>query len=627
MLKKIMIPTSASLRTQIAKEMMKVIVLVTVFCISINIVYGQNNTRDLHQDSWVATDALGRKLPSYEECGPINKDRYVGMFYFITHNNPSAKGPFDVTKIMSQNPENPQWGKESYFWGQPEYGYYLSYDAWVIRKHAELLSDAGVDVIIFDVTNDVTYPNDYLKICEVFSKMRSQGEKTPSIAFLGSEISVNKLWTDFYQKGSFKDLWFIWKSKPLLLFGQHEIPSRKKNNDVVFSNDIRDFFSIRQSWAWTTLPWYQSAEFGKDKWPWIDHFPQAISWHESPNKAEMIPVSVAQHPLSNIGRSFHNFSQPPADKYDLTPFTNQGLYFDEQWRRALEVKPEFVFITGWNEWSAGAQVMGSDISKSLQKWAFYPGAHLGKAGKPLNIGDYYFIDQYNQEFSRDIEPMVGGHTDNYYYQLMANIRKYKGMQKPETLNLSKTIKLNGSFSQWNTISSSYHDHAFDTESRNSLGEGLAAGPYINTTGRNDFINFKVTYDANFLYFYAQTREEISKESEKNWMLLYIDADQNKNTGWEGYDFVINTKVIDKKTSTIASLNKDGTVANYIKINYKKDGNQLMIAVKRTDLKQESELSFDFHWVDNIQKLGDITEFFINGDSAPERRANYRFQTN
>ena len=53
----------------------------------------------------------------------------------------------------------------------------------------------------------------------------------------------------------------------------------------------------------------------------------------------------------------------------------------------------------------------------------------------------------------------------------------------------------------------------------------------------------------------------------------------------------------------------------------------MIAVKRTYLKQESELSFDFHWVDNIQKLGDITEFFINGDSAPERRANYRFQTN
>jgi hypothetical protein len=59
--------------------------------------------------------------------------------------------------------------------------------------------------------------------------------------------------------------------------------------------------------------------------PWVDHYPQAISWHESPDKAEMIPVSVGQHPLSNIGRSFHNFSQPLTDKYDLTPFTDHGL--------------------------------------------------------------------------------------------------------------------------------------------------------------------------------------------------------------------------------------------------------------------------------------------------------------
>ena len=29
-----------------------------------------------------------------------------------------------------------------------------------------------------------------------------------------------------------------------------------------------------------------------------------------------------------------------------------------------------------------------------------------------------FVDQFDQEHSRDIEPMKGGHGDNYYYQMV-----------------------------------------------------------------------------------------------------------------------------------------------------------------------------------------------------------------
>lgn len=477
-----------------------------------------NTFRNLNVDNWVATDALGRKLPTFEECGPVKKDRFVGMFYFMTHVNPGGKGPFDVTKIMKANPENPQWGDGSHFWGEPETGYYLSYEKWMIRRHAQLLADAGVDVIIFDVTNDRTYPDVYIPVCEVFTEMRMLGEKTPQISFLGSEISVNTLWKEFYTKGLYPGLWFQWKGKPLLLFGQHEIPARKKNNDVVFSDEIKNFFAIRQSWAWTSLPWYQSCPYGKDKWPWVDHYPQSVGWHESPYQAEMVPVAVGQHPLSNIGRSFHNYNQPQADKYDLTPFTDQGLCFEEQWSRALEVDPEFVFVTGWNEWSAGAQVMGKDINKSLLKWDFYPGAHLGKGGKKLKEGDHYFIDQYNQEFSRDIEPMTGGHTDNYYYQLMANIRKYKGMEKPMQAAPSVTINIRGNFAQWNKVEAVYSDHIGDTGHRNSPGQGQA-GPYVNTSGRNDLATMKVTYDATSVYFYAETVQALSPSTDPNWMLL------------------------------------------------------------------------------------------------------------
>jgi hypothetical protein len=35
-------------------------------------------------------------------------------------------------------------------------------------------------------------------------------------------------------------------------------------------------------------------------------------------------------------------------------------------------------------------------------------------------------------------------------------------------------------------------------------------------------------------------------------------------------------------------------------------------------------AFDFHWADNIQSFGGVAELATNGDSAPNRRWNYRF---
>lgn len=584
----------------------------------------RNSFRNLYSDTWVAADALGRELPGFEECGPVKEDRFVGMFYFMTHINPDRPGPFDVTKIIRANPKNPQWGAGAHYWGEPETGYYLNYERWMLKRHARQLSDAGVDVIIFDVTNDRTYPQVYLAICEVFREMRHMGEKTPDIAFLASERSVEILWEEFYEIAMYPDLWFHWKGKPLLLFGHHETPRRNKMNDVVFPDHITNFFSIRQSWAWTSLPWYDD---GKDEWPWVDHFPQTVGWHESPDKAEMVPVAVAQHPLSNIGRSFHNFHQPKTDEYDLTPFTGQGLFFQEQWDHAIKVDPEFVFVTGWNEWSAGKQVMGEDISKDLQRWNFYPGAHLGKAGKELRPGDNYFIDQYNQEYSRDIEPMKGGHTDNYYYQLMANIRRYKGVSEPVKAGEQNTIDIRGSFSQWDEVSAIYYDHIGDTEHRNSPGDSQA-GPYINITGRNDIVECRVAYDHEHYYFYAKTNEDLTPGTDPNWMLLFIDTDQSKSTGWEGYDFVVNLEVIDDQHTTMqkmTSTKRGGKAAGRpITLSYRKEGNELMIALPRQYFGDEYVGGFDFHWADNLQKIGDITDFFHSGDHAPDRRANYRF---
>jgi hypothetical protein len=574
--------------------------------------------RDVKSDTWIATDALGRALPGYDAVGPVKEDRTVGIFYFLTHNNSGKKGPYNVTDILAEDPDNPEWGSGAHYWGEPETGYYLSTDVWMIRRHARMLSDAGVDVIIFDVTNNITFPNVYMKIAEVFQTMRAEGEKTPQFAFLASEASTLKLWDDLYSKGLYPDLWFRWKGKPLLMFGQWEKVG--KMSDVTFPENMTDFFTIRESWAWTSLPWYDD---GKKQWPWIDHFPQSVGWSDSTGHAEYVPVGVAQHPLSNIGRSYHNFHQPETNAYDLTPYTDQGLFFEEQWSRALEVEPEFVFITGWNEWSAGKQVMSQNIEESLLSWDFYPGAHLGKAGESLKPEDTYFIDQYNREYSRDIEPMRGGHKDNYYYQMMANIRRYKGARELEPAGPPQSIDLKSHFSQWNEIKPEFRDHQFDVSHRESPGN-YQSGPYDNKTGRNDLMNMKVSRDEQYIYFYVSTQKPLTHHTDSNWMLLYIDADQNHDTGWEGYDYLVNDKVIDEHTTTIKKY-KDQGWTDRKPISYRVEGNQLMLAIPRDYIGETEKVALDFHWADNIQETNEITEFFLNGDHSPERRANYRYK--
>ena len=115
--------------------------------------------RDLFSDTWVATDALGRQLPGYEECGPVRADRAVGIFYFLWLGQHGTGGPFDITRLLAEDPDSPQWGPPGAFhhWGRAELGYYLSDSEYVIRKHAFMLNDAGIDTLIFDVTNAFTY--------------------------------------------------------------------------------------------------------------------------------------------------------------------------------------------------------------------------------------------------------------------------------------------------------------------------------------------------------------------------------------------------------------------------------------------------------------------------------------
>ena len=119
--------------------------------------------RDTASDTWVATDALGRVVPGFQECGPRRPDRFIGVFYFLWLGPHVNGGPHDITKILArdpdamQKPNSPLWGPlhAPHHWGESIFGYYNTDDPYVLRKHAQMLADADVDVIIFDVTNQI----------------------------------------------------------------------------------------------------------------------------------------------------------------------------------------------------------------------------------------------------------------------------------------------------------------------------------------------------------------------------------------------------------------------------------------------------------------------------------------
>jgi len=552
---------------------------------------------DTFSDTWVATDALGRTLPGFAECGPPRSGKAVGIFYFLWLGQHGTGGPYDIAKILAGNPAEPAWGPPGAFhhWGESEMGYYLSDDEYVIRRHADLLVAAMVDAVFFDVTNGPTYRPVYERLCAVYRKIREEGSRTPQIAFLlhsGAPAVAQRLYDEFYAKEMYPELWFRWQGKPLILASPEGM-----------SPAVRAFFTFRESWAWSGPGWFGD---GRDKWPWLDHYPQKPGWHE-PGKPEQVAVCVAQHPTTNIGRSFCDGREPPPDVLR----TDEGLCFAEQWRRALEVDPAFVFITGWNEWVAQR---------------FIAGGGEGFIGRSLAAGDTYFVDQYSREYSRDIEPMRGGHTDNYYYQMMAAIRRYKGVRAPERASPPATIAIDGAFEDWMDVRPEFRDTIGDTAPRDHPGWG-SAGRYVHATGRNDFARSKVARDASNVYFLAETAKPISPREGKTWMLLFIDRDASRKTGWSGYDVRINGEVSDDTRTPLATWDGRGWKPAGT-VPYRVAGNRLEIAIPRPSLglADREGFVFDFHWADDMPKGEAIEEFFTEGDSAPDRRANYRYDT-
>ena len=611
---------------------------------------GNSGKADLFSDTWVGVDALGRAMPCIDSVGAVKNDhrRVVGIFYITWHTQDHAndKSPYeaDVTKVLANDPNarmqagNPQWKYGSYHWGEPEMGYFLSQDEWVIRKDISMLQDAGVDVLVMDVTNAVCYWDEWEKLFSTMEKMRAEGNETPKFifwSFNGNGVQVvQSLYDRIYKLGKYSDLWFYWDGKPLLLYNAK--PNVDANgggyNHGEYTDEVKDFFTLRNMW-WGYYEWAGERFIGtEDNWSFgysmadpriIGMTPdQLVSKHDGmPEEAAVTP---AQHPVTmtsvnmGVGKSWSRENGEPAlNEYDMpqpayVPWLGKtvehpegyGIYFQERWEDALKADPQFLYLNDWNEWTAGKY-----DHPELVKW-------LGRENP------FIFVDQYNAEFNRTIQPMKGGYTDNYYMQMAQNIRRYKGVRPiPENRGICE-VSVDGDFSDWDAVEVEYRDTRGDVFHRSSKGYGGLY--YTDDSGRNDIVTSKVAVGKKNVSFYVETASALTSPDDKDWMLLLINSDQDYSTGWCGYDFLINKNMLNPGCSEILEY-KDGGWKSAGKASYAVRGNKLELSFPLSVLRLGGKsISFDFKWADNPGSLEDPISMCVHGDTAPNRRFNYRF---
>lgn len=590
----------------------------------------ENTYGEVRPDTWIAVDGLGRTLPAYEEVGETDNKKFVGLFYWIWHYNFASGFEADnVTEILEQHPEalydlnHPAWKNtengKPYHWNEPLYGYYQNLDEYVVRKHAEMIADAGVDVIIFDCTNGTyTWQPAYEVLFKVFDEAIAEGVNVPQIAFMlpfaaseDTRISLRDLYDNIYSKGRYEHLWFKWDGKPLIMAHSDAL-----DKSDPYEKEIYDFFTFRRN-----NPTYFDGNYKitEESWGWCSDYPQTQYGTSLLGNPEQMCVSVAQNAADgqlvamnnggNVqGRSFtkgdYSYTYQKGDEMVTVDGSTEnamlyGLNFQQQWDYAIECDPDFIFVTGWNEWIAGR----------YYEWQGTVNA---------------FPDQFCDEYSRDIEPSAGVMKDHYYYQLVANIRRFKGVGKPTETVGGQKIDINGADSQWDAVTNEYFHYTGSTRNRDA--DGWVGLHYENNTMRNDFRSVKVTYDNENVYFRIETVDDITAYTDPAWMRILIDTDSSgKSPNWEGFEYVVNRDSATDSTVTVEKSVGGWAFEETGSASYTVNGNVMQVSVPRSALGLTGdEVHFNFKLSDNMQADGDVMDFYQNGDVAPGGRFMFVF---
>jgi len=336
-----------------------------------------------------------------------NRTDLVGICYTMWFNAVlgSGEGPIENVPKVTEMTEKYGWSEQYgfgnaekqhndigafHYWGKPAQGYYRSTDKAAIRRNLTLLQQAGVDFLIADFTfvggnthknkqfwdSHVEYSS--IALLDTIVEMRAEGLSTPYVVMWpNSPDAFPVFYEKFYGVDKWKDCFVYRDGKPFILHWNY------KTSET-------DLFTTRGMYG-------LQGKVKKGQWSYLEPDNRATICYDADGKPEHVGVSVAmQSTYMSCTETAHG--------------RQSGRFWHSQWQTAFETHPKIVSLTWWNEWCA--QLFCVD-------------------------GRYVFTDNFNVEFSRDIEPMEGGHGDLYYRWLCEYVRAYKAHEPCPVLFLQK----------------------------------------------------------------------------------------------------------------------------------------------------------------------------------------------
>lgn len=553
------------------------------------------DTRSLSDFEYTRANLVGYdEYGKFIERGDTKNTNKVGAFYFLWHGSHET-GIYDNTKIEKElegATMDPNAGSISpvgvfHYWSEPLYGYYHSADPFVLNRHAELLTLSGVEYILFDGTNGFPYMEAATSLCKVFSSFQEKGYPVPKIGWYLNSYSNNvadTLFDNFYSKDLYKDLWYMVDGKPFIV-ADTDLWSDEQ------SEKYREFFSVKEA------QWPTATSSLREGFPWMsfdypqDNFRGTISV----SSAQSVGMNMAD-PQTAWGRGHNNLTGADEENWQ------EGANFETQFQTALDAEDgevKNVFVTGWNEWMAIKQNRNGSIN---------------------------FCDQYNEQYSRDMEMENGVLGDTAYLQLTRNSKKYLYSEGKHYNYDTNTIDFNDA-STWNGVKHTYLDFEGDAVTRDYKTAAMySTDKYTDDSARNDIISIKATHDANNLYLKVTTKDDITTPSsdDKSWMNIFLNSFTDGNEKFaHNFDYRINST----RTTDKASVEKyNGTSWTSVgEAEYKLSGKELQIAMPLAIIgKSQNECHVSFKATDHVTNIDDIMNYYVTGDSAPIGRLSYEY---
>jgi hypothetical protein len=559
----------------------------------------------------VGIDHFGR---TFGTLGGYRAKKQVGIFYWPWIGQPYATGVYDAT-VISAMPNGLKLlydfkylndsispNGQAHFWGQPLWGYYNSADEWVIHRQIRMLTTAGIDFIVFDLTNRITYRQVYEKVLRTIEEFIAQGCNPPRAVFYTHSRSFATTWqvyNELYRPGLYSKAWYRVGGKPMIIAYTKE------------SDDLAEAASRHDS-SYKPTPYSEELKnffyFKKPQWPFDPVFENGFPWIEwkfpQPLHGNVMSVTVASHPKVPMSRSITsgwiNWGRGwnPDTKTNVKEDVDKGTFFQRQWDHAIETDPDTVFVGGWNEWIAYKQPYGDE---------------------------YMLCDAASKEYSRDIEPMRGGYEDAFYIQLIKNVRRYKGLPDTARANSPVTININAGTEQWSKVRAVYKSLDNYADGRHAYGVTKKVF-YTQPPPANNLAEVRVAFDKNYFYFLIiATKPFVRGDDPLKATRVLIGENEPTLKGWNGYQYLVEVNGTGNRAA-ISRLSADYRKEQVGEAAFVQSGNTLQIQIPRSSIRASSGVSdIYFKVADGIATPSDIMEYYISGSALPMGRLSYLFR--